>query len=968
FSLNETILSGDLDQNDGSNDLTGNSYHVIDNSANGLSSSAILDGFTISGGNADGTNPFESDGGGMLNVNSSPLVSNCIFKDNQATQGAGTFNASASPEFTNCRWEDNIASTSGGAVHNDLADSDFINCAFSSNQSNQDGGGIANFNMSSPTFTNCGFVDNQAVTNGGGIYNSNGITSLLLNTSFAENTAGSEGGAVYNETNVELEIANSLLWDNSANNDNTTASASIFSDATSTTTVTFSSIQNSGGSLSWNTALGVDGGANIEEDPLFSDLINGNVTLPDFSPVIDAGDSSRVSVDFDIADNPRIDCADVDMGAFEVSITPFMGDIIYVDASKIVGTNDGTSWANAFVSLQDALSINCGTFTQIWVAKGTYYPDEGAGQMDNRRRNSFEMKNELAIYGGFVGNEPPTFDLTMRDFELNETILSGDIDQNDNAQDSTGNSYHVLLNFNTGLDSTAILDGFTISSANSDGERFEGIGGGMFNLNASPTIRNCIFRGHKSGAGSGIYNYVNSSPTIDNCLFEDNETGFSGGAMLNNSQSSPIISNSFFQNNTADRGGAIVNTNSSFPTFINCVIFDNTASNGGAMLNSVLSSPEIVNASIVANKAMEDGGALYSELGASPSIINSIIWGNEANGTTDSTSASIFLLDQTGGNPSNPQISYSLIAVSGGSGSDWNTEMGTDNGDNLDVDPLFLDQINGDLRVQAGSYAIDNGENTANSTTKDIAGEDRFVSTIDLGAYEASPISINIKAFLEGPYVSQSTSMTTQLTAKNLLPLTEPFTALGYTFVSGGGEMVLDTSIFTVNNIVDWVFIELRSGADNQEVVATRAALLKSNGDIVEVDGQSPLRFLDPGLNTYFVVVQHRSHLGVMSDNTLTPVGAVLPSIDFTNPATPTFSTTANAQKEIAGRTVLISGDADQNGVVNSDDINNEWFLQNGQPFNYLNSTADFNLDGEVNAVDYNLYLLINLLLMTQVP
>ncbi|MEM6699327.1 MAG: choice-of-anchor Q domain-containing protein, partial [Bacteroidota bacterium] len=478
FSLNETILSGDLDQNDGSNDLTGNSYHVIDNSSNGLSSSAILDGFTISGGNADGTNPFESDGGGMLNVNSSPLVSNCIFKDNQATQGAGTFNASASPEFTNCRWEDNIASTSGGAVHNDLADSDFINCAFSSNQSNQDGGGIANVNMASPTFTNCGFVDNQAVTNGGGIYNSNGITSLLLNTSFAENTAGSEGGAVYNETNVELEIANSLLWDNSANNDNTTASASIFSDATSTTTVTFSSIQNSGGSLSWNMALGIDGGANIEEDPLFSDLANGKVTLPDFSPVIDAGDSSRVSVDFDIAANPRIDCADVDMGAFEVSITPFMGDIIYVDASKIVGTNDGTSWANAFVSLQDALNINCGTFTQIWVAKGTYYPDEGAGQMDNRRRNSFEMKNELAIYGGFVGNEPPTFDLTMRDFELNETILSGDIDQNDNAQDSTGNSYHVLLNFNTGLDSTAILDGFTISSANSDGERFEGIGGG----------------------------------------------------------------------------------------------------------------------------------------------------------------------------------------------------------------------------------------------------------------------------------------------------------------------------------------------------------------------------------------------------------------------------------------------------------------------------------------------------------
>lgn len=969
FVINETILSGDLDQNDGSNDRTSNSYHVIDNSANNLSSSAILDGFTISDGNADGMNALESDGGGMLNVGSSPLVINCIFKDNRANQGAGVFNSSTDPKFTDCRWEDNIATTSGGALHNDLSDPDFTNCIFANNQSNQNGGGITNIEMASPTFTNCGFVNNQAILDGGGLYNKNGATPLLLNTSFAENTAGNEGGAIYNDIDVQVEIANSLIWNNFANSDNTTTSASIFSDATSTTTVEFSSVQNSGGSINWNTDIGIDGGANEEEDPLFTDLANGNVTLSDFSPAIDMGDSSRISVDFDIAKNPRIDCANVDLGAYEVPIMPFMGDIIYVDLSKTMGANDGTSWSNAFISLQDALRINCGTFTQVWVAKGTYYPDEGAGQMDNNRSSSFKMKNGLAIHGSFVGNEAPNFDLSTRDFELNETILSGDIDQNDNIQDGTGNSYHILFNYNTGLDSTAILDGFTISNANTDGERFDGIGGGILNFNASPTIRNCIFKANKSSSGSGMYNIFNSSPTIDNCIFEENKADFLGGAIFNNSQSSPIVSNSFFQNNKAERGGgAITNMNSSLPTFVNCVIYDNAAAEGGAMYNAILSNPEIINASIAANKATEDGGALYSELGASPTIINSIIWGNEVNGETDSTSASIFLFDRTGSNPSNPQISYSLIAASVGSGSDWASEIGTDNGDNFDVDPLFLDEDNGDLNVGAGSYAINNGENTANSTTLDAAGEDRFVGTIDLGAYEAKPISISVQAFLEGPYVSQSTSMTTQLATKNLLPITEPFTDLGYTFINGGGETVRDTSIFTANDIVDWIFVELRSGADNQEVVATRAALLKSNGDIVELDGQSPLRFLDPGLNAYFVLVQHRSHLGVMSDNTLVPVADVLPSIDFTDPVTPTFSTGSPAQKDIAGKTVLISGDADQNGVVNSDDINNEWFVQNGQPYDYFTSIADFNLDGEVNAVDYNLYLLINLLSIAQIP
>ena len=113
-------------------------------------------------------------------------------------------------------------------------------------------------------------------------------------------------------------------------------------------------------------------------------------------------------------------------------------------------TNLGHTWLTAFRTLQKALSV-AESGSQIWVAKGYYYPDEGPGHANNDCFSSFVMKAGVAIYGGFDGDESS---LSQRDWKNDVTVLSGYIDQG-------RQSYHVVKS--TSLDSTARLDGFTIT-------------------------------------------------------------------------------------------------------------------------------------------------------------------------------------------------------------------------------------------------------------------------------------------------------------------------------------------------------------------------------------------------------------------------------------------------------------------------------------------------------------------------
>ena len=132
-------------------------------------------------------------------------------------------------------------------------------------------------------------------------------------------------------------------------------------------------------------------------------------------------------------------------------------DIIYVDTNAN-GNDNGFTWGDAYPNLQDALADpNLEANDEIWVAEGIYYPDEGSGQTNDDRSATFQLVDDVAIYGGF---DPDSGDdeFAERDWVANPTILSGDIDHETNpdtnvngvvtdADDIAGsNAYHVVSN------------------------------------------------------------------------------------------------------------------------------------------------------------------------------------------------------------------------------------------------------------------------------------------------------------------------------------------------------------------------------------------------------------------------------------------------------------------------------------------------------------------------------------------
>jgi hypothetical protein len=122
---------------------------------------------------------------------------------------------------------------------------------------------------------------------------------------------------------------------------------------------------------------------------------------------------------------------------------------------------------------------------------------------------------------------------------------------------------------------------------------------------------------------------------------------------------------------------------------------------------------------------------------------------------------------------------------------------------------------------------------------------------------------------LQGSYVSAVQLMQDSLRAKGLIPLTEPYTGLSnFTHVGGGGGETTTVSVLGTtgsNAVVDWVFLELRSTSNPLVVLLTRAALLQRDGDVVDVDGSSPLILNVNTEDDYYVVVRHRNHFGVQT-------------------------------------------------------------------------------------------------------
>jgi predicted outer membrane repeat protein len=442
---------------------------------------------------------------------------------------------------------------------------------------------------------------------------------------------------------------------------------------------------------------------------------------------------------------------------------------IYVDASASAGAGTGSSWTDAYTTLQDALKKPPLSGDKIWVAAGVYYPDQGGGMTNNDRSTTFTLLNDVAVYGGFAGGE---VSLSQRDWVANVTVLSGDIDQNDTA-DPNGvvtdvanivgsNAYHVITG--GGTNPGADLDGFTVTAGQANGTiLLRSIGGGILNDNSSPSLSNVSFRGNTANdGGGGMYNYI-SSPIMNSVVFNGNQADFGGGmvnfqsspmltdvnfsgnlatslggGMYNTNGSNPLIANASFNGNQAGlRGGGMYNINSD-PSLLNVIFTGNQASDAGGMYNFGNSGTTLTQITFTGNRATNQGGGLYAH-GSTITMTNTILWNNQA---------AVFghQIYNTG---SSLAISYSDIQGSGGSSS-WDTGLGTDGGNNIDDDPLFVTLVDpttapttvGDLHLQTDSPAVDTGDNgpclsiDLDGNKRPIDGDLNGSAVCDMGAYE----------------------------------------------------------------------------------------------------------------------------------------------------------------------------------------------------------------------------------------
>lgn len=200
-------------------------------------------------------------------------------------------------------------------------------------------------------------------------------------------------------------------------------------------------------------------------------------------------------------------------------------------------------------------------------------------------------------------------------------------------------------------------------------------------------------------------------------------------------------------------------------------------------------------------------------------------------------------------------------------------------------------------------------------TDNDSYFDDLFVRVLGSADCSMPYVRVPVRTLLQGPYVSGQERMRDDLRTNGLIPLQEPFTALGFThFGAGGGESISPTVLQQtgLSAVVDWVMLELRTGPAANTAIATRSCLLLAGGDIVEKDGSSAPRITaDPG--NYHIVVRHRNHLAVMTQEAIA-LGTSLATIDLTDPTVPLFGT--NAMHGVDGLRVQWSGEVFRDGRV----------------------------------------------------
>ena len=320
---------------------------------------------------------------------------------------------------------------------------------------------------------------------------------------------------------------------------------------------------------------------------------------------------------------------------------------VFVKASATLGNDDGSSWFDAYLSLDTAIT-NANADDELWVAADTYVPSSTT--------TGFLISKRLKLYGGFRGNEGS---LAARTGLFSITYLDG--------FNGSTNSEHVLsVSGVSGASSGfpgVILDGFHIR--NGVGTFTAVSGGGVYSIDSDLRIANCFVRDNIALHGGGVY-FASSTSTaylleIETSEFMDNRADFDGGAVHARRAYGEVVGVLFLSNDTSRHGGGAYTENINSGTileFTNCVFWDNevTDEGGGVRVGSG-GRTRLVNCSFnqnVANATTTAGGAVSTSTSGSPvlEIFNSVLWGDmpvEYSGNT--ASYTVEYSDVQGGAP-----------------------------------------------------------------------------------------------------------------------------------------------------------------------------------------------------------------------------------------------------------------------------------------------------------------------------
>ena len=733
FRIHESRLDG-----------TDTAWHVVVGA-----DAAVLDGFTVTRGNAIGLP--ENKGGGLCCESVSPRIANCIFHGNQSrfAGGAAYFfgsescienclflrncasskgggiasNTGGQLTIVNCRFFENKSILEGGAIALSDSTGNIRNCVFAGNFNyDQSGGAISNHLNSSPEITNCVFVSNDAVIYGGAIANNLGSNPIITNSIFLNNTAIYGNGEIYNNNSVP-QVKNCI-------------------------------VDGSGGSGSWDTSYGDDMGGNIDQDPSFSGTDDFHLN-PD-SPGIDAGDGDAAP-EYDIEGSPRYDSTVTDTGTGAVTFTDigtyeYSGDYLGLTSPNGTGTyleaeSCSIEWTSIGISGQVELhytidgGVSWNLIDTVQFDSGPYawaIPNgvnstqcmvrvrEATGPLADTSDSVFEIRVPVVLYvDGSVAASGNGLSWAEAFKTIQESLLASEYGDEiwvaQGTYTNNGGGTATVLHLVSNVALYGGFDGTEVSRSERDWTAHSTI------LDGENTAYHVV-RGHNNAVldgfivtggnaagtdedskGGGML-ITSTTPLIRNCVFDSN-TANTGAGLYSLKNGSPVFVDCVFTDNIANSAGGAVSSNDDCPLFIRCRFSGNSATRGGAIYawGSFVAVECLFTANAsTGNTPGEGGGAVYfGGAGTEAVFTNCTLYGNSAVNTggaihsEDNWYANIentIIYGNTAG-VSGDQIYindgvifhyYSNVEGSGGSSS-WDTSFGIDIVGNIDVAPQFTD-------------------------------------------------------------------------------------------------------------------------------------------------------------------------------------------------------------------------------------------------------------------------------------